>query len=137
MQGLTGNARRDGAMAIQWSTSERSMKSSTGCAVALLEQLDSAEIHAMGEIIQGKAFRVASSVLPVLLSTASLLKPQGVRTIIKVCSCCQRLQEVPQATRFRETFRARSAKHVLESISGIICAFESSRDNRLKKPWLS
>ena len=44
-------------------------------------------------------------------------------------------QELPRATCFRKTFRAHSAKHVSETIPGIVSDFKFSRDNRLKKPW--
>ena len=42
----------------------------------------------------------------------------------------------PVSAKPSASFRAHRAKHVSETIRGIISEFKSSRDNRLKKPWL-
>ena len=42
----------------------------------------------------------------------------------------------PASAKPSASFRAHSAKHVSETIRGIVSDFKSSRDNRPKKPWL-
>ena len=58
-------------------------------------------------------------------------------TVTAEQSFCKSFRKQPASAKPSASFRANSAKHVSETIHGIISDFKSSRDNRLKKPWLA